>query len=517
MNDAPRYATVGDYLRVIRDQRWIVLFCAAVFTVAAWTWSKQQTPMYETEASLEFREPLADFALVGQGAPVTQSPEQRAAVAARTSNNPANARDARRILGTDASAGEIQGAVSVDPEVRSNLVIIRARWDDPREAARIANAFAQAVRNRETREVRNRFARASAASRQTLGDFPDTPEGRVSAATERQRVARLEQLARLAQPVQVATRALAPGAPVTPRTTRNTVIVGLLGLAIGIALAFLRTALDRRLRDARDVAEVTDYPHLGTVRAEALGRSLRGDGKWRDRTIDAADLEAFRIVRTNIDFLDVDRNLSPVLVTSALPEEGKSSCAMSLAVAAALAGRRTLLVECDLRAPVLWKRLGINAGPGLTDFLARDASPNEVLQTVSLPFAQSANGSRGDEPPALVCITAGTTVSAPADLLSSSRFQQFIEQVSEAYDSVVLDATPLLPVVDALELVQHAKAVVLCVRAHQTTRDELKAAKGALERLPERPTGVVVTGIREGEGMSYGYYGDRARSASTPA
>jgi tyrosine-protein kinase Etk/Wzc len=117
----------------------------------------------------------------------------------------------------------------------------------------------------------------------------------------------------------------------------------------------------------------------------------------------------------------------------------------------------------------------------------------------------------------LVCITAGSPVAQPAELLSSSRFAQFIEQVSSAYDTVVLDTSPLLPVVDTLELVQYSDAVVLCARAHQSTRDELKAAKEALDRLPHRPTGIVVTGVRPGEGIAYGYYADDARYASRRA
>lgn len=511
MNDAPRYATVGDYLKVIRDQRWLVLLTTVIFAVATYAWSERQTPLYEAEAALEYRDPLADFALVGTGAPITQTPEQRAAIGARTANALPIANRVRRSLDLEATTRELQGAVSANAEVRSNLVIIQARWREPREAARIANAFATTVRHEETREVRSRFATAADASRKSIAKVANTPEGRFSTSLERQQIARLEQLARLAEPVEVVSRATAPTSPVTPRTTRNTVIAAFLGLALGLALAFLRTALDRRITRAADVAEVADYPVLGSVRREALGQPLRTDGK-RGRGLDEIDLEQFRIVRTNIDFLDVDRNLAKVLVTSALPEEGKSTVAASIAVAAALAGRRTLLVECDLRAPVLWKRFGINATPGVSDFLVGNAAPAEVLQTVPLPYAESRNGSDGDARPVLVCITAGSAVRQPAELLSSSRFAQFVEQVSAAYDTVVLDTTPLLSVVDALELVQYADAVVLCARAHQTTRDELKAAKQALERLPERPTGVVVTGIREGEGIAYGYYGDRART-----
>ena len=503
MNDAPRYASFSDYLKVIRDHRWLVVACTILFALAAYLVSEQQTPMYESETSLEFVDPV----ISSVGNTVFRLEEQRAAIGARSATTADVARRAKRILRTDASVGELQGAVGANAEVRSNLVVIRARWRDPREAALIANAFARAIRDRETADVRRRVERAAAATRRNIASLPDTPEGRAVAISERSQLAELQQLARLSQPVSIVASATPAASPVTPRTTRNTVVAAIIGLAAGIALAFAHAALDRRLRTSAEVAQTAGYPVLGSIPDDALGRPLRSGGGRGDKPLADEDLEAFRIVRTNIDFLDVDRELSKILVTSALPAEGKSSVAVAIAAASALAGRRTLLLECDLRAPVFWKRLSINATPGLADFLGGKSVPGAVLQTVELPFHHA--GDDGDRAK-LVCITAGSKPPQPADLLSSSRFAQFIDQVSEAYDAVVIDAPPLLPVVDALELVQYAEAVVLCVRAHQTTRDEVKAARQALDRLPERPTGVVVTGVRDTDSMAYGYYGDRA-------
>jgi capsular exopolysaccharide synthesis family protein len=510
MTNSPRYVTVGDYLKVVRSQRWIIILTTLVFAAAAYAWSERQEKVYHAEASLLYRDPLADAPLVGSGAPVSDAPEQRAAIGARTATTLPVAVRAKRILRTKDPAGSLLGSVSANAELRSNLVVIGANRSNPDDAARFANAFAAAVRDRETDDVRARFLQAARTARQAAGSG--------DAGGQREQAARLQQLARLAQPVQIATRAYAPSSAVSPRPVRNTIIAAVVGLALGLMLAFLRTSLDRRVRDARDVVDATGYPVLGTIRGEALGRSPLPNGKGHGKLLEEIDLEAFRIVRTNVEFLDPDQKLSTIVVSSALPEEGKSTVASSLAAASALVGRRTLLLECDLRAPVLWKRLGINAGPGITDFLAGNVAPPEILQTVTLPSAQSPNGQGPDAAgPVLVCITAGSPVAQPAELLSSSRFAQFIEQVSSAYDTVVLDTSPLLPVVDTLELVQYSDAVVLCARAHQSTRDELKAAKEALDRLPHRPTGIVVTGVRPGEGIAYGYYADDARYASRRA
>jgi succinoglycan biosynthesis transport protein ExoP len=175
-----------------------------------------------------------------------------------------------------------------------------------------------------------------------------------------------------------------------------------------------------------------------------------------------------------------------------------------------VAGKRTLLVECDLRRPDLAERFGLAPAPGLTDYLARHADPQEILQMVELAHPVAGNGSSGsvaeEGAGTLVCITAGTPSPHPAELLGSDRFRHFLAQVSEAYDMVVLDTSPLLSVADTRELLPNVDGVVLCIRSSQTTREQALAVKAALEHYPHRPTGLVVTGLRPRDGASYGYY-----------
>ncbi|MGH2987374.1 MAG: CpsD/CapB family tyrosine-protein kinase, partial [Solirubrobacterales bacterium] len=249
----------------------------------------------------------------------------------------------------------------------------------------------------------------------------------------------------------------------------------------------------------------------GRIGAGALGSSgLAGNGTG---SLDPADLEAFRMLRTNLSFFGPHKPLRSVLVTSGVPGEGKSTVATSLASAAAAAGQRTLLVECDLRRPTLAQRLGLDESPGLSEYLAGSAGPQEILQLRKFSLASGANGSSPSSPVAersLVCIAAGSPPAQPAELLASDRCRDFFRKVASVYDLVVVDSSPMLSAVDPLELIPVVDGVLVCIRLGLTTRDDVRAVKGALHRLPERPTGLVVTGLggKEEEYAYYGYVGD---------
>jgi succinoglycan biosynthesis transport protein ExoP len=510
MSDTPRYQTLRDYLRVIRAQRWLIVLIVVVFGGAAYAYSSSQEEKYQAEASLSFKDPTQDLSIIGIGSIPQSSPEQRAAINSELVTRVEVARRVQKELGTSESPESLQHAVSARPEARTNLVVITATASTAEGAAALANAFATEAAAVGNEEVDRQFAKAERSVRRAYREARKQRASVLALSTLLDRLSRVEGLRDFGRTVQITRRAEVPSSPSSPTPGRDTALGVLLGLVVALLAAFARDSLDVRLRGAREIQAHVKVPLVGHVDDEALGRSAIGRNGHRQ--LDVAALEAFRILRKNVEFLDVDRPLRVVAVTSPLAEEGKSTVAASLAWAYAQSGKRTLLVECDLRRPSLADRLGLRASPGLTDYLAEKAEPQQVLQGLALEQTGtdrngSANGAdAGPAVPELVVITAGSPVPRPSDILASKRFKDFLVQVRDAYDVVVLDTSPLLSVSDTLELVPHVDGIVLCVRAGRTRREEAKAAKAALEHLPQKPTGLVVTGIKHGDEADYGYY-----------
>lgn len=508
MNDAPSYVTVRDYLRVVREHRVLVILITLLFLGSAVVYSARQEPTYQAEAAVEFRGLNRETSILGQNVDVGgETPEQRAAVNAATLVRPEVLDRAAEILRDPNRASQLAAAVTARPEARTHLVIVQGTARTAEESARVANAVARAAVAVTRDEVRDGFEENAEAQRRVLRDVRSRPGGQLLALQLRQTIARLDELARTASPAVVRREATAPSAPIRPKPIRTALLGLIMGLTLGIVAAFVRDSLDRRFKTSREITEEMHLPLLAYVPEDVLGSSLADDA--RGKSLSGEQLEGFRVLRTNVEFLEVDNPPKVVLVTSALPEEGKSTVSSALAATCAVAGQRTLLVECDLRRPTIAGRLGIKTAPGLSDYLAGKARPRDVLQTISIAGA-SANGDQPGEDMAsvpLVAIVAGSPAPRPAELLRSNRCREFFDQVRPVYDVIVVDSCPLLSVADTLELLPLVDAVIVCVRASKTTRDQARAAKAALSHFPDRPTGVVVTGVRSSEqDPAYGYY-----------
>jgi len=520
----PRYASAQDYLRVIRRHRILIAAIFTAFVAGAIAISATQDEVFEARASVNIRDVFSDLRFVPGGGNSTpeQGPAQRAALSAEQITSPKVAAAAQEILVTDLTPGALLSRINTQVSIQTNLVDITASAPTGAEAAATANAFAQAAQKVIPRDVQRRLRATEKNLRDELDRARDDPITSGAGGVIRLQLSQIRTLREISRPVEIARRAAVPTSPVSPKPVRSAILAGLLGLVVGLVVAFLRDSFDRRLRTVHEVHQELGLPVLGSVAYTSFASAgLVSNGKPALES----DFEAFRVLRTNLAFASNGQPPRTVLVTSGLPEEGKSTVAVSLASAAALLGQRVLLVECDLRRPSFEARLGVKRAPGLSDYLEGNCRPGDILQPVALDKPVRPNGTvppvaqpipkpdaRDDEEgessvaPKLVCIAAGGATSSAAELLAGPRFRDFLDKVSRAYDLVVLDTGPLLAVVDPLEIVPMVDLVLVCARVERTTREEAHATRSALNNLPEKPMGAVVTGLKRGAKDSRYYY-----------
>jgi capsular exopolysaccharide synthesis family protein len=508
MTKQPREFSLSDYLGAIRRHRLLIVIVTLLGIGVGLGLSLATTKSYSATATVAVGDPNQTTNILGSGAFIAQTPLQLASGYSPLVTRPEVVDRVKQVTGTTLGTNALQNAVAVAIDPNSYALVITASGRNPQVAAQIANAFANADASITT-----------AAARAAYRAQAKTLAAKVKGQSQSQQVltlttlSRLQQLSTVVTPLSVSQLATVPTSPSTPKTARNTLAGLALGLLLGIALAFARDAFDRRVRKVSDITEELDHPIVGNIPSTALGTPRPPAKKQRKAAGLLSDRndESFRILRQNVSFLSAQQADRIVLVTSGMPQEGKSSVAAGLALAMARAGKRTLLVDCDLRRPVIAERLGLNQSPGLTDFLTGHAQPHEILQVVpSTTFSPGSNGNTpqidGTGAANLVCIASGSHVPLPAELLDSESFRAFLKDVGDAYDAVVLDTAPLLTIADTLGILPEASAVLLCVRLGRTTRDQTRASQAALDRLPSRPVALVVTDVKDQEAGYYAYY-----------
>lgn len=296
-----------------------------------------------------------------------------------------------------------------------------------------------------------------------------------------------------AGPVQIAViqPAVVPDGPVSPRISLNAVLGLLVGLAVGLSTAILRTVLDTRFHSIEDLERALEVPILGGI-AHDPKIDKRPLIVHSDRMNPRA--ESFRSLRTNLQFVATDDDARVFVLSSSVPNEGKTTTAANLAVALAETGASVVLVDADLRKPAVADIMGIEGGVGLTDVLIGQAELQDVLQ----------HWGRGD----FAILPAGRTPPNPSELLGSKAMQQLLESLGDTVDYVIVDTPPVLPVTDAAVVSQFATGTILVAAAESTKQQDLRGAVATLEASGVRILGVVGTmlPIKGPDSYTYGLY-----------
>lgn len=440
-----------EYLALAR-KRWvsIALICAMTVALAAGL-TLASTPMYTARTQVYVSvQTSASTAELLQGSNFTR---QQIASYTKLVSSPLVLGPVIDELGLDERVEGLATRVSAESPLDSSLIDISVTDESAALAASLADAVSQQFRE--------------------VIDELETPQDGGSSAVK----------------LTVVRTAAAPTEPSSPNVRLNVGLGLLLGLALGVGFAVVRHVLDTRVRTEEDIKRVTDSSVVGAI-------AFDDDAGQRPLIVQtdphSPRAEAFRRLRTNVQFLDIADRPHSIIVTSSLPGEGKSTTTINLAIALADSGSRVVLVDADLRRPAVAKYMGLEGSVGLTTVLIGKASIADVVQ----PWG---NG-------LLHVLPSGQIPPNPSELLGSVAMSQLLKDLTEQYDLVLVDTPPLLPVTDAAILSKLTGGALLVVGAGSVHRQQLQESLGSLETVGARVLGLVLNREARKGGKSYEYY-----------
>jgi succinoglycan biosynthesis transport protein ExoP len=520
-------ATLADYLRILRRRKWIIALLPVTAAVAAYAASASHAPVYTAKAKVLFELSSLPAQLnLGPGSSVTDPNYMT------TQANIASLPElAQRVVAKAGVPSETAGRFLADskasPEAEANVLDLSVSSGVSAAATRLVNTYADEFTTYKaelSKKPIDQLLTRIQAKLDSLqrGGQKDTPAYQ-SLVQQRDNLQNYgPQLANNAIVVQRAFDA----PKVSPRPRRDAILGGLLGLVLGVGLAFFADALDKRVRSEQEIEGILGIPLLGRVPRPT--RRLRTANKLvmlEEPT--SVHAQTFRRLRTSLEFVNFEQRAKMIMVTSALPREGKSTTVSNLAVALARAGRDVAIADLDLRRPFLHTFFATSSDHGFTDVVVNRVTLDRAIRQIALPsgghFApapsvngqpaaaggNSTNGRAGLES-VLSVLPAGSIPPAADEFLESQGVSAVLAELSERYDVVLLDTPPLLAVGDVMTLSTKVDAIVVVTRLG-IHRRQLEELSRQLHNCRAPVLGFVLTGASHGDSYSYGYgYDQRA-------
>ena len=482
-----------EYLSVLRRQ-WVLIVLVVVVTGATTTvLALSQSPRYSATAEVALNTDVT-----GTTQPTTLNPDrllQTEALLARDAHIAARA--VARVHVRGMSARDLLASSSVAPVQNADILTFRVTSSSPGLAARLATAYATAYRSyRIALEVSTLQRQLAALERKLAAQAPGSALHRVLA----QRALDLKAAIAVPESSALVVRPAGRGAQTAPRVMRNSVLGVVLGVFIGVALAFVRDRLDPRIRDADSIGEQLQLPLLGRLPTSADGRL---PATWEGT--DDVRPEIFRTIASSFIVACREAHARVVMATSAIPDEGKSSTIAGLAVALAEQGRSVVLVDFDLRNPTLASLLGVAADRGISDVVR---GPRSVTATL-LPINPNGAGIGETRRGRLRLLAAGAPPREPGQLLASPELTRVFDEVRAMADVILVDTPPLLRVGDALELASYVDALLVVTRIGLLDAAMAQEFERLLATCAVTKLGYVATGVslRHLGRPPYGYGG----------
>ncbi|HTX70908.1 MAG TPA: Wzz/FepE/Etk N-terminal domain-containing protein [Thermoleophilia bacterium] len=535
--------SVRSYLRVLARRKWVVIVVTLLVTVAGTAYAWRGTPMYTAASQLLYVKQI-DIANPTAQSFIDTTAQQAEIQAVPTVIHSQQVHSAAQAQMDPKSiaAGYSVNAV-LEPGLNnsySNVVTIEGYSPSASASADAANAYAQAFIDWGRDSSRQRVQDAIKVVTARLETFTSSASQQTSEYTSLQQSLQQLQLleASASGDFEIITKASVPSAPYAPDKKRSLILALAAGLVLSGLLAFVLEQLDTRLHGDEQVIELLGLPIIGHV-PSTVGK---GKNAALPTLSDPAGrpAEAYRLLRSNLDFIGFDGELRSLVVSSSVQGEGKSISVCNLAVALALVGKRVVLVDADLRSPRVHAYLGIPNVVGLSMVLARRVKLDEAIVDVALDAGARQSGSlvmtkvavssgaskvtevkstsrvgaggeglwpgEPEAAPVLRVLTSGPIPPNPGEMIASQRFAEIIASLSQGSDIVLVDAPAMLPVGDTAAIARAVDGIVYVVNPDRVRRPVLQQARAQLRHLPCALLGIIEIADRRGQGQYSGYY-----------
>ncbi|HET7568441.1 MAG TPA: polysaccharide biosynthesis tyrosine autokinase [Gaiellaceae bacterium] len=499
MSDGPsEHSSFIEFLRIARRRKWLILAAIVVVPLAAYYHAKRQPPVFQASSQvlLTPQNPAAAYAGVGGSSSASVDPVRYGATQSFLARSPAVVNSVlREADNPNLNAGILLGSTSVTSLSDANLLVFTARGGTPDIAQQLANLYAQGF-TQYRRHVDSAGVKGAMAQLQKSLDGL----GKNETALRGQIIDKLESL-RTIQSLQAQATYLArpagPGIQVAPRPQRDAMLGLVLGIVIGVGLAFLRDASDTRIRTTDEIGDRLGMPLLGHLpeldkRSRAERRLVMLDEPY------GASAEMFRMLRTSIDLANLDRHAHAIMVTSASEGEGKTTTACNLAIAFAASGRRVVLLDLDLRRPTVHNLLGLASRPGLTDVAVGQAALTEALVKVTLEDDHSGGS--------FMVLPSGPMPPNPGEFAGTTAVGELLAELQAMSDLVIVDTPPVLQVAEAMSVSSRVDAMLVVVNVAAAKRGQIAEMHRQLERSPVKKLGFVAIGGPESPAGQYEHY-----------
>lgn len=506
------------YTALLWRWKWLILLGTLLAGISAFVASRLQTPVYQATTTLLINQ--APSTNVNDYTSILTSERLAQTYVQMLTDRPVLDEVIKR-LSLTTTTERLGATISVQMVTNTQLITVKVEDTNSALTAAVANTLAEVFAEQNTARQVSRYAASKDSLQKELDRLqaeihgaeqavaklgtPSTDKGlsdlarlQTELAQDRQsytnllqsyealRVAEAQSVSNVI-PVEPATP---PRLPIRPRTLLNTLLAAIVGAMLAVGVVFLMEYLDDSVRTPEEVERTLGLPLIGAI--AAMPDSPPGKPYVADQPRSPV-AEAFRSLRTNIQFAGVDRPIHTLLITSPGPEDGKSTVAANLAVIMAQGGKRVLLLDADLRRPRLHKFAGLPNDIGLTDLFIR--TPLSLDGAVQSTLVEG-----------LRAVTSGSLPPNPAELLGSERMQQILALLKQNADVVVVDSPPAAAVTDPTVLAAHCDGVLLVLEPGKSPRGAASLAVENLRRAGARLIGVVFNNVPLKRAGYYGAY-----------